>query len=73
MGHHPGITRRRKGADHTLAALKSIRAARRHGAPIYVILDYVPRNIIQVLCPAALCARDAWRLVITVVSGWPLL
>jgi hypothetical protein len=34
-----GITRRRKGGDHTLAALKSIRATRPDGAPLYVILD----------------------------------
>jgi hypothetical protein len=34
-----GAVRDRKGADHTLTALKSIRAARPDGAPIYVILD----------------------------------
>ncbi|MDP9948848.1 hypothetical protein J2S51_001602 [Streptomyces sp. DSM 41269] len=34
-----GVNRRKKGADSTLAALKSIRAARPDGAPIYVILD----------------------------------
>ncbi|RCG16109.1 IS630 family transposase [Sphaerisporangium album] len=34
-----GINRRRKGIGHTWAALKSIRAARPDGAPIYVILD----------------------------------
>ncbi|MFJ5927636.1 IS630 family transposase [Kitasatospora sp. NPDC092948] len=34
-----GVNRRRKGTANTLAALKSIRAARRDGAPIYVILD----------------------------------
>ncbi|MER5817316.1 IS630 family transposase [Streptomyces californicus] len=34
-----GVNRRKKGADNTLAALKSIRAARPDGAPIYVILD----------------------------------
>ncbi|MGS2645606.1 IS630 family transposase [Streptosporangium sp. G12] len=34
-----GINRHRKGAASTLAALKSIRAARPDGAPIYVILD----------------------------------
>nr|WP_262851026.1 IS630 family transposase [Sphaerisporangium corydalis] len=34
-----GINRRRKGIDHTWAALRSIRAARPDGAPIYVILD----------------------------------
>lgn len=39
-----GITRRRKGADHSLAALKSIRAARPDGAPIYVIMDNLSAN-----------------------------
>jgi transposase len=34
-----GVVRRRKSAANTLAALKSIRAARPDGAPIYVILD----------------------------------
>lgn len=34
-----GINRRRKGIDHTWAALRTIRAARPVGAPIYVILD----------------------------------
>jgi DDE superfamily endonuclease len=39
-----GVTRLRKGADHTLAALKSIRSARPDGAPIYVILDNLSAN-----------------------------
>ena len=39
-----GVTRLRKGADHTLAALKSIRAARPDGAPIYVIMDNLSAN-----------------------------
>ncbi|MEV6740086.1 IS630 family transposase [Streptomyces sp. NPDC051104] len=34
-----GVNRRKKGAANTLTALKSIRAARPDGAPIYVILD----------------------------------
>ncbi|GAA3561716.1 IS630 family transposase [Streptomyces osmaniensis] len=34
-----GVNHRRKGGANTLAALKSIRAARPDGAPIYVILD----------------------------------
>ena len=34
-----GVDRRRKGAANTLAALKSIRAARADGAPICVIVD----------------------------------
>jgi hypothetical protein len=33
------VNRRKKGATNTLAALRSIRAARPDGAPIYVILD----------------------------------
>jgi transposase len=39
-----GVVRCRKGGDHTLAALKSIRAARPDGAPIYVILDNLSAN-----------------------------
>jgi transposase len=42
--HLWGVTRLRKGAGHTLAALKSIRAARPDGAPIYVILDNLSAN-----------------------------
>ncbi|MFE9679751.1 IS630 family transposase [Streptomyces sp. NPDC006259] len=34
-----GVNHRKKGAANSLAALKSIRAARPDGAPIYVILD----------------------------------
>lgn len=34
-----GVNRRKKGAVNTLAALKSIRAARPDGAPVYVTLD----------------------------------
>ncbi|MFE5407110.1 IS630 family transposase [Streptomyces sp. NPDC056580] len=34
-----GAKRRKKGANNTLAALRSIRAARPDGVPIYVILD----------------------------------
>ncbi|MEU3496435.1 IS630 family transposase [Kitasatospora cineracea] len=34
-----GVNRRRKGTANALAALKSIRAARPDGAPVYVILD----------------------------------
>ena len=34
-----GVARERKGADHTLAALKSIRAARPGGSRLFVIMD----------------------------------
>ena len=40
MGHHPAP----QVADHTLAALKSIRAARPDGGPIYVILNNLSAN-----------------------------
>jgi transposase len=39
-----GVTRRRKGGDHTLAAVKSIRAARPGGYRLFVILDNLPAN-----------------------------
>jgi transposase len=39
-----GVVRRRKGGDHTLAALQSIRATRPDGAPIYVIMDNLSAN-----------------------------
>src|SRR5271163_3997976 len=39
-----GVTRTREGGDHTLTALKSIRAARPDGAPIYVIMDNLSAN-----------------------------
>ncbi len=42
--HLWGVVRRRKGGDHTLAALKTIRAARPDGAPIYVIMDNLSAN-----------------------------
>jgi hypothetical protein len=39
-----GVVRHRKGADHTLAALKSIRAARPGGCRLFVILDNLPAS-----------------------------
>jgi transposase len=39
-----GVMRRRKGGDHSLAALRSIRAARPDGLPIYVIVDDLSAN-----------------------------
>ena len=39
-----GVNRHRKGGANTLAALKTIRAARPDGAPIYVILDNLSAN-----------------------------
>ena len=39
-----GVTREHKGADHTLAALKSIRAARPGGYRLFVIMDNLAAN-----------------------------
>ena len=39
-----GITREHKGAGHTLAALKSIRAARPDGYRLFVIMDNLAAN-----------------------------
>ncbi|MEY9929715.1 transposase [Catenulispora sp. GP43] len=39
-----GVNRRRKGGDHSLTALKSIRAARPDGEPIFVIMDNLSAN-----------------------------
>jgi transposase len=39
-----GVVRQRKGADHTLAALKSIRAARPGGYRLFVIMDNLSAN-----------------------------
>ena len=39
-----GVTRERKGADHTLAALRSIRAARPGGYRLFVVLDNLSAN-----------------------------
>jgi len=39
-----GVMRERKGADHTLTALKSIRAARPGGYRLFVILDNLSAN-----------------------------
>jgi hypothetical protein len=64
-----GVVRRRKGGDHTLAALRSIRATRPDGAPIYVIPEYVPRNIFRVLFPSSLCAGPGGRGPVAWGSG----
>jgi transposase len=45
-----GVTRRRKGGDHTLAALQSIRAARPGGYRLFVILDNLSANKTPAIC-----------------------
>jgi transposase len=39
-----GVNRRRKGGDHSLTAIQSIRAARPDNQPIYVIMDNLSAN-----------------------------
>ncbi len=58
-----GVNRRRKGGDHTLAALKSIRAARPDGAPIYVIMDNLSANKTPAI--RAWAARNKVELCLT--------
>jgi hypothetical protein len=43
------VVRERKGADHTLAALKSIRAARPGGCRLFVIMDNLSANKIPAI------------------------
>lgn len=62
-----GIARRRKGADHSLAALKSIRAARPDGAPIYVIMDNLSANKTPAI--RAWAARNKVELCLTPTSA----
>src|SRR3954454_1497287 len=58
-----GVTRRRKGGDYTLAALRSIRAARPDGAPIYVIMDNLSANTTPAI--RAWAARNRVELCLT--------
>lgn len=62
-----GVMRRRKGGDHTLAAYKSIRAARPDGAPIYIICDNLSANTTPAI--RAWCARNKVELVLTPTSA----
>jgi hypothetical protein len=62
-----GVNRRRKGGDHSLFALKSIRAARPDGAPLYVIMDNLSANKTPTIRAWALrnkvelCLTPTWR------------
>ncbi|WP_229813492.1 transposase [Lentzea flava] len=62
-----GVNRRRKGADHTLSALKSIRKARPDGAPIYVILNNLSAN--KTPTTRAWAARSKVELCLTPTSA----
>ncbi len=58
-----GITHEHKGGVHTLTALKSIRAARPDGAPIYVILDNLSANTTPAI--RSWCRRSKVELCLT--------
>ncbi|WSG08483.1 IS630 family transposase [Micromonospora sp. NBC_01739] len=62
-----GVMRRRKGGDHTLSALKSIRARRPDGAPIYVTLDNLSANKTPTI--RAWAARNKVELCFTPTSA----
>jgi hypothetical protein len=59
--------RRRKGGDHTLAAFRSIRAARPDGAPIYLICDNLSANTTPAI--RAWAARNKVELCLTPTSA----
>jgi hypothetical protein len=54
-----GITREHKGAGHTLAALKSVRAARPDGYRLFVIMDNLAANNPALARKLQACLR--WR------------
>jgi transposase len=62
-----GVTRERKGADHTLAALRSIRAARPGGYRLFVILDNLSANKTPAI--RAWARRENVELCFTPVNG----
>jgi hypothetical protein len=62
-----GVNRHRKGGDHSLAALKTIRAARPDGAPIYVIMDNLSAN--KTPAVRAWAARNKVELCLTPTSA----
>jgi transposase len=62
-----GVMRRRKGGDHSLSALKSMRKARPDGAPIYVILDNLSANKTPAI--RAWAARNKVELCLTPTSA----
>lgn len=62
-----GVMRRRKGGNHTLAAFRSIRAARPDGAPIYIICDNLSANTTPAI--RAWAARNKVELCLTPTSA----
>lgn len=58
-----GITHEHKGGAHTLTALKSIRAARPDGAPIYLICDNLSANTTPAI--RTWCQRHKVELCLT--------
>lgn len=64
-----GVVRRRKSGQNTLAALRSIRARRPDGAPIYVIMDNLSANTTPAV--RAWAARNRVELCLTpTYSSW---
>ena len=69
--YHLRVYRRRKGEakGFTWAGYRDLILAAHRGlsAPLVWVWDYVPRNIIPVLCPAVLCGQR--RLAAGVAGG----
>jgi transposase len=62
-----GVMRRRKGGDHSLAAYRSIRAARPDGAAIYIICDNLSANTTPAI--RTWCSRNNVELCLTPTSA----
>jgi hypothetical protein len=73
-GHRPRLIyrvhrgkQRRKGFTETGYAQLLDAAHQQLGGPLVLVWDYVPRNIIPLLCPAVLCGQR--RLAALVTGG----
>ncbi len=66
-----GATREHKGADHTLAALKSIRTARPGGYRLSIILDNLPASKTPAIRRSV--KRESVELCFTPANAsWPI-
>ena len=64
-----GCTYVRTQGDHLVyrypGALRPVIIPKYKEVPVFIMPDYVPRNIIEVMCPSTICGIDFQRLVPT--------
>jgi hypothetical protein len=56
----------------TIVACLDTTLRRISGVPTYALVEYVPRNILGLLCPAPLCGWQRSLGVLMLVNGWAL-